>query len=111
MRGAKSAMTPAQQHGMQVFQKAKYTLCHNGPMLSDYRLHAIGLRDSATNRHEFPTPTLRNLKHTAPYMHNGGSLTLDEVLLFYDQFMDQVAETLEGGDDSTLPPLDPLLRQ
>jgi hypothetical protein len=44
-------------------------------------------------------------------MHHGGSLTLDEVLLFYDQFMDQVAETLEGGDDSTLPPLDPLLRQ
>jgi cytochrome c peroxidase len=25
--------------------------------------------------------------------------------------MDQAAETLEGGDDSTLPPLDPLLRQ
>ncbi len=111
MRGDKSAMTPAQQHGMQVFQKAKCTLCHNGPMLSDYRLHAIGLSDNATNRHEFRTPTLRNLKHTAPYMHHGGSLTLDEVLLFYDRLMDQVAETLEGGDDSTLPPLDPLLRQ
>lgn len=111
MRGDKTAMTPAQQHGLEVFQKAKCTLCHNGPMLSDYKLHAIGLNDSTTNRHEFRTPTLRNLKHTAPYMHHGGTLTLDEVLLFYDRLMDQTAETLEGGDDSTLPPLDPLLRQ
>ena len=111
MRGEKTALTPAQQHGMEVFQKAKCTLCHNGPMLSDYRLHAIGLSDTTTNRHEFRTPTLRNLRYTAPYMHHGGTLTLDEVLLFYDRLMDQAAETLEGGDDSTLPPLDPLLRQ
>lgn len=111
MRGDKTALTPAQQHGLDVFQKAKCTLCHHGPMLSDYRLHAIGLSDTTTNRHEFRTPTLRNLRHTAPYMHHGGTLTLDEVLLFYDRLMDQAAETLEGGDDSTLPPLDPLLRQ
>lgn len=109
MRGDKAAMTAEQQHGMQVFQKAGCALCHNGPMFSDYQLHAIGLTDSSTNRNEFRTPTLRNLKHTAPYMHHGGNLTLDEVLLFYDRLMDQAAETLEGGDASTLPPLDPLL--
>lgn len=111
MRGDKTAMTPAEQQGMRVFQKAKCSLCHNGPMLSDYKLHSIGLSDNATSRHEFRTPTLRNLKHTAPYMHHGGTLSLDEVLLFYDRLMDQAAETLEGGDDSSLPPLDPLLRQ
>lgn len=111
MRGDKAAMTKEQQHGMKVFEKAGCVLCHNGPMFSDYKLHSIGLTDAATNRHEFRTPTLRNLKHTAPYMHHGGSTTLDEVLLFYDRLMDQAAETLEGGDESTLPPLDPLLRQ
>lgn len=111
MRGDESAMTPAQQHGMQVFHKAGCSLCHNGPMLSDYKLHAIGLTDSATNRQEFRTPSLRNLKHTAPYMHHGGELTLGSVLLFYDRLMDQSAETLEGGDAATLPPLDPLLRR
>lgn len=111
MRGDKSALTPAQQQGMQAFQKAGCALCHNGPMLSDFKLHAIGLTDSATRRTEFRTPSLRNLKHTAPYMHHGGSTTLDEVLLFYDRLMDQAAETLEGGDTSSLPPLDPLLRQ
>lgn len=111
MRGDKTAMTAAQQHGMQVFHKAGCSLCHNGPMLSDFKLHAIGLTDSTTNRAEFRTPTLRNLQHTAPYMHHGGMRTLDEVLLFYDRLMDQAAETLEGGDNATLPPLDPLLRQ
>jgi cytochrome c peroxidase len=80
-------------------------------MLSDYKLHAIGLTDSSTNRTEFRTPTLRNLKHTAPYMHHGGNVTLEEVLFFYDRLMDQAAETLEGGDTATLPPLDPLLQK
>lgn len=111
MRGEKTAMTEEQQRGMRVFEKAGCVLCHNGPMFSDYKLHNIGLTDPATNRHEFRTPTLRNLRHTAPYMHHGGSTTVDEVLLFYDRLMDQAAETLEGGDESTLPPLDPLLRQ
>jgi cytochrome c peroxidase len=111
MRGDKTAMTPKQQHGMEVFHKAGCSLCHNGPMLSDFKLHAIGLTDSSTNQNEFRTPSLRNLKHTAPYMHHGGNVTLEEVLFFYDRLMDQAAETLEGGDTATLPPLDPLLRQ
>ncbi len=111
MRGNSTAMTPAQQQGMTVFQRAGCTLCHNGPMLSDYKLHAIGLDDSSTQRQEFRTPTLRNLQHTAPYMHHGGTATLDEVLLFYDRLMDHAAESLEGGDTSTLPPLAPLLRK
>ncbi|MDP1587616.1 MAG: cytochrome-c peroxidase [Prosthecobacter sp.] len=111
MRGDKTAMSREQQHGMEVFQKAGCALCHNGPMLSDFKLHAVGLGDSTTNRHEFRTPTLRNLKHTAPYFHHGGNLTLEEVLFFYDRLMDQAAETLEGGDTGTLPPLDPLLRK
>ena len=111
MRGDKTAMSPAQQRGMEVFHKAGCSLCHNGPMLSDYKLHAIGLTDTTTPRTEFRTPTLRNLKHTAPYMHHGGHATLDEVLLFYDRLMDQAAETLEGGDTTSLPTLDPLLRK
>jgi cytochrome c peroxidase len=111
MRGDRSAMTAEQQKGLEVFKRAGCVLCHNGPMLSDYKLHAIGLTDSSSRRTEFRTPTLRNLRHTAPYMHHGGLPSLDEVLLFYDRLMDQAAETLEGGDDATLPPLDPLLRR
>jgi cytochrome c peroxidase len=32
----------------------------------------------------FRTPTLRNVVHTAPYMHNGSFKTLEQVLAFYD---------------------------
>lgn len=110
MRGQRTALSPLQQKGMQRFQQAGCALCHNGPMFSDYQLHSIGLSEGENGRHEFRTPTLRNLRYTAPYMHHGGSTTLDEVLLFYDRLMDHAAEALEGGDASTLPPLDPLLR-
>ncbi|MFH2203262.1 MAG: cytochrome c peroxidase [Elusimicrobiota bacterium] len=34
---------------------------------------------------KFRTPSLRELKHTAPYMHNGAFRTLEEVVEFYDQ--------------------------
>ena len=41
-------------------------------------------------RRTFLTPTLRELAHTAPYMHNGTMATLAEVVDFYDA---------GGGDD------------
>jgi len=110
-RGDKSAMTETQQRGMEAFQRAGCALCHNGPMFSDFKLHAIGVTDATTSRREFRTPTLRELRHTAPYMHNGSVRTLEEVMLFYDRLMDHAAETLDGGDDASLPPLDPLLRR
>lgn len=40
---------------------------------------------------KFMTPTLRELKYTAPYMHNGMLKTLAEVVAFYNQ---------GGGEDS-----------
>lgn len=42
-------------------------------------------------RRTFMTPTLRELKYTAPYMHNGVFASLEEVVDFYDQ---------GGGDDA-----------
>lgn len=42
------------------------------------------------------TPPLRELKYTAPYMHNGVFATLDQVVDFYDR---------GGGKDSQLKPL------
>ncbi|RMF83758.1 MAG: cytochrome-c peroxidase [Nitrospinota bacterium] len=34
---------------------------------------------------KFRTPSLRYIKYTAPYMHNGAFFTLEEVIDFYDQ--------------------------
>lgn len=111
MRGDSKALNALQKRGLETFHRAGCSLCHNGPMLSDYQLHAIGVNDAGSRRDNFRTPTLRQLRDTAPYMHHGEMRTLDEVLLFYDRLMDHAAETLDGGDQESLPPLDPLLRQ
>ncbi len=112
LRGDKSALNTEQQRGLKVFQDAGCIQCHGGPMLSDYKLHFIGVSDGAVGgRREFRTPTLRNLKHTAPYMHDGSLRTLDAVLLFYDGLAEAVVESLDGGVPTTRPPLDPLLRR
>lgn len=36
-------------------------------------------------KHSFKTPTVRNIALTAPYMHNGGYQTLEEVMDFYNR--------------------------
>src|SRR3990172_6349324 len=51
---------------------------------------------------KFITPTLRELKYTAPYMHNGIFTTLDEVIEFYNQ---GGGEDLPGLKDVALKPL------
>nr|VFJ94243.1 MAG: cytochrome c peroxidase [Candidatus Kentron sp. LFY] len=44
----------------------------------------------------FMTPTLRELKYTAPYMHNGMLKTLEDVVVFYNE---------GGGQDRNKSPL------
>lgn len=51
---------------------------------------------------KFITPTLRELKYTAPYMHNGIFATLDEVIEFYNQ---GGGEDRPGLKDAAMKPL------
>ncbi len=112
LRGKGPPLTAAQERGLKIFQAAGCIQCHGGPMFSDFKLHFIGVSDSTPDgRRELRTPTLRNLRHTAPYMHHGAMRTLDEVLTFYEQLSDAVSETLDGGDATAPPPLDPLLKK
>lgn len=41
--------------------------------------------EAAFYRHSFKTTTVRNIAHTAPYMHNGVYNTLEEVVDFYNR--------------------------
>lgn len=59
-------------------------------------LGAYAISKVTADRGRFLTPSLRELKHTAPYMHNGIFATLAEVIEFYDR---------GGGTDSELRPL------
>ena len=93
MRGDRTAMTAAQIAGMQRFESTGCSNCHNGPMLSDYKPHVLGVpdnekraeSDSGINNmpYAFRTASLRNLAFTGPYMHSGVFQTLGEVVRFY----------------------------
>lgn len=98
--GMKDAMTPAQARGMDVFfKKAKCDQCHEGANFTLNAFHNLGVgqdkpksdegRYAVTKRPSdfgaFKTPTLREIEHTAPYMHDGSLKTLEEVVEFYNK--------------------------
>jgi cytochrome c peroxidase len=113
LNGDRKALSPLAQKGLEVFRRAGCALCHNGPMLSDYKLHVVGVIDpGGDGPREFRTPTLRNLQHTGPYMHNGSLRSLEQVMAFYEQLSDEASETLgSSGDTPEGARLDPLFRK
>lgn len=55
------------------------------PTIIDADLGTYNLYGAAHHKYAFKTTTLRNIEHTAPYMHNGVYNTLEQVITFYDE--------------------------
>jgi cytochrome c peroxidase len=98
--GNKQALTSEQVRGMSVFfDKAKCDKCHEGANFTlnayanlgvgsdkpDPDVGRFGVTKDPRDWGVFKTPTLREIAHTAPYMHDGSLKTLDEVVDFYDK--------------------------
>jgi cytochrome c peroxidase len=98
--GDKTALTPAQVRGMDVFfKKAACDSCHLGFNFTEASYVNIGIgmdkpnpdlgRFMVSHRNEdkgaFKTPTLREIMHTAPYMHDGSLKTLEDVVEHYNK--------------------------
>lgn len=132
MRGDRSAMSETERRGMGAFERHGCTLCHNGPMFSDYELHVLGVSDNsklgafdpgAEHRYAFRTASLRNLAYTAPYMHSGLLADLGSAVGFYKTVGGgggllmhfDAPRTIDGhlvlGSPVGRDQLDPLLRQ
>lgn len=95
MAGDDNALTTEQKFGMELFAgKGNCMLCHAGPTFSDNNYDNIGVDSGDLGRFlvttlemdkgAFRTPQLRDLKYTAPYMHDGSQKTLEEVIDHYD---------------------------
>ncbi len=93
MRGDEDAISLSEKDGFNSFKEAGCGNCHNGPMFSDFKPHTLGVPENPKlpafdmgmdSTYAFRTPSLRNLRFTAPYMHNGRFQTLKEVLEFYE---------------------------
>jgi len=110
MRGELSDFTEEELRGMNLFMgKALCATCHfvpltNGtvpPAFRETENEILGTPETSRNlevdddlgfywvfesdihKYMFKTPTIRNIQHTAPYMHNGVYETLEEVMDFY----------------------------
>ena len=98
--GKEDAVPESAKRGFALFNtKAKCASCHAGWSFSDGAFHDIGLASADLGRgkllpgvermqHAFKTPTLRNVDHRSPYMHDGSLKTLEEVVRYYsDKFV------------------------
>jgi len=100
LSGVENALSEPARRGLELFRgKARCTRCHSGFNFTDEKFHNLGIgwdtntvdlgRYMVTNNPEdigaFKTPTLREIAHTAPYMHDGRFKTLEEVVQFYNQ--------------------------
>jgi len=92
--GDGAALSATEVRGFRLFTgKAGCVLCHAGWRFTDDRFHDIGLPGMDPGRgavpggtpglRAFKTPSLRELAHTAPYMHDGSLPTLAAVLTHY----------------------------
>jgi cytochrome c peroxidase len=110
-RGEREAMTKGERHGLWLYEsKGQCWQCHTGKNFTDEAFHNTGVswggadlgRYAVTkadaDRGKYKTPTLRGVKLTAPYMHDGSLKTLEEVVEFYNK----------GGGAN--PHLDPVLK-
>ena len=95
--GDVNAISESAKRGFAVFNgDARCAQCHSGWRFTDDSFHDIGvtgndlgrgalLKDLEVMQFAFKTPTLRNVEHRAPYMHNGSEATLEEVVELYDR--------------------------
>lgn len=111
MRGDTTALSAQEVHGFNLFMgKAKCATCHFIPLFNGItppkyvasETEVLGVPRSATDstldpdpgyydvigvdayNHAFKIPTVRNIRRTAPYMHNGAYPTLEQVMEFYN---------------------------
>lgn len=101
LKGDKAALTAEEIKGYELFKKNNCATCHVGINLGGQSFEYMGivadyfkdrglplhdnkdygyfnLTQDSTDFQRFKTPTLRNIALTAPYLHDGSALTLQE---------------------------------
>lgn len=67
--------------GKQVFQEVECGYCHSGEYYTDGKKHKIGMPGPADRTDTWDTPTLIEVWRTAPYLHDGRSATMRDMLV------------------------------
>lgn len=108
----KTAFTAEENEGYKLFRN-NCASCHSGALFTDESFRNTGMYHNAqyndrgryrvtldwNDNMKFRVPSLRNVEYTAPYMHDGRFTTLEAVLNFYSDLVENQ------------PNLDPLLKK
>ena len=96
--GDKHALSVEARRGLEIFERAgECSECHNGFNFTNEKFASLGIgpdqqppdlglagiTEKRRDEARFKVPTLREVAHTGPYMHDGRFKTLDDVLDFY----------------------------
>ncbi|MCP3098939.1 cytochrome-c peroxidase [Myxococcus sp. K15C18031901] len=111
LEGDAAALTAQEQRGLQLFTVTGCTTCHNGPAVGGLSFQKLGLledypgltdagRFDATknedDRGKFRVPTLRNVRKTGPYLHDGSVQDLPTMVRLMAKH--QLARTLTDAE-------------
>ena len=95
LSGDKHALSPGAKRGLDIFERTgECSECHSGYNFTDEKFASLGIgpdeqppdlglagiTGKRRDEGKFKVPTLREVIHTGPYMHDGRFQTLDEVL-------------------------------
>jgi YVTN family beta-propeller protein len=89
-------LNPAQRRGKAIFERTmtndgrvipaenRCITCHFPPYFTDRQVHDVGTRQPSDRQGRFDTPHLNNIYDSAPYLHNGMAVTLEEIWTIYN---------------------------
>ena len=104
LAGDRAALGEAAQRGLELFGgRAGCTGCHHGPLLTDQKMHYVGVPELPGDGPQgtpYKTPSLRDAALRGSFMHNGSFRSLDAVLDFYQ------GAGVAGGPRSEVPRLE-----
>jgi YVTN family beta-propeller protein len=95
-RALGAPLNPAQRRGKVVFERSmtndgrtipvegRCITCHFPPYFTDRRTHDVGTKLPNDRESKFDTPHLNNIYDSAPYLHNGMAVTLEEIWTVYN---------------------------
>ncbi len=81
-RSIDGTLTPAAKRGRKLFlaEESRCAQCHPSPLWTDLQMHDVGTGGPLDHDVRFDTPGLTELYRTAPYLHDGRSAALRDVL-------------------------------
>ena len=77
-------LSPAAQRGRQLFSDRSCIICHPLPLYTDMALHSVGTGTGAEADREYDTPSLIELWRTAPYLHDGRTDSVVDLILHHN---------------------------